>query len=306
MRIPRLLASVLGVGALAVPTLAACQPAPANQTRSTSAAVVAATTALWTPPKDPNFRWQWQITGKVNTSVSPASMFDIDLQDAVPSTQTVTSPLGTSTWAAGENAGVIPALHAQGKIVICYLSTGAWENWRPDASLFPASSKKNSDGWPGEKWLDIRPAAWASWTSIMWARMDLAARIGCDGVEPDQNNPIGNNPGYTVTTSIQKAWYLEVARQAHLRGLSVGMKNGVETTDADTAAAFDWNLNEECNQYSECDTLKPFLDAGKLVLNAEYKGTVSATSGFCKNDQTLGISGNKFKLSLGGFRQVCP
>jgi hypothetical protein len=233
-------------------------------------------------------------------------MFDIDEQDAVPSSQVVTSTLGSSTWAAGQNRTVIPALHAKGKIVICYLSTGAWEDFRPDASLFPSSVLGKSDGWAGERWLDIRRAAWPKFAPILWARLDLAKKIGCDGVEPDSNNLAGNDTGFPITLADQKAWYLEVAAQAHARGLSVGQKNGVDTTDADTAAAFDWNLNEECNQYQECDTLQPFVAAGKLVLNVEYKGTVAATSGFCPKDHAKGISGMKKKLSLGAYRVLCP
>jgi Glycoside-hydrolase family GH114 len=125
-------------------------------------------------------------------------------------------------------------------------------------------------GWDEEYWLDIRPAQWHRFAPIMWARFDLARSIGCDGVEPDQNNPIGNNPGPPITLADEKAWYLEVARQAHARGLSVGMKNGVEVTDADTVAAFDWNLNEECFYYEECDIVDQFIRAGKAVFSTEY------------------------------------
>jgi hypothetical protein len=172
-------------------------------------------------------------------------------------------------------------LHAAGKIVICYLDTGAWESYEPDATLFPGKPgwKKGDPatdvilrgtGWDGENWLDIRRSQWTRFAPVIWARLDLAKSIGCDGVEPDQNNPVGNNPGPAIGTADEKAWYLEVAAQAHARGLSVGMKNGVEVTDADTAAAFDWNLNEECFFYDECDALDPFTDAGKMVFQTEY------------------------------------
>ena len=122
----------------------------------------------------------------------------------------------------------------------------------------------------GEKWLDIRVASWPQYKALIEARLDLAKRSGCDGVEPDQNNPSGDRAGFAITLADQKAWYLEVARMAHDRGLSVGQKNGIETTDADTIAAFDWNLNEECNMYSECDVLSGFIKAGKAVFQVEY------------------------------------
>ena len=128
----------------------------------------------------------------------------------------------------------------------------------------------NSTGWEGERWLDIRQASWPKFAPILWKRLDLARSLGCDGVEPDQNNPLGNDPGFPITRADQKAWYLEVARQAHRRGLSVGMKNGIETIDRDTVAAFDWALNEECFQYRECHVLTPFIRAGKAVFQVEY------------------------------------
>ncbi|MFQ5739279.1 MAG: endo alpha-1,4 polygalactosaminidase [Acidobacteriota bacterium] len=31
-----------------------------------------------------------------------------------------------------------PSLHAQGRKVICYISAGSWESWRPDAGQFPS------------------------------------------------------------------------------------------------------------------------------------------------------------------------
>ena len=100
--------------------------------------------------------------------------------------------------------------------------------------------------------------------------MALARRIGCDGVEPDQNNPIGNRPGFPIGRADERGWYLSVARHAHAAGLSVGMKNGVEVINRRTVAAFDWSLNEECFFYAECRRERPFVEAGKAVFQAEY------------------------------------
>ena len=257
--------------------------------------------AVWRPA--PGTAWQWQITGTVDTSVSPATMFDIDLQDAVPADQTVTVPgFGSVTWPEGDNAGVIAKLHSMGKKVICYLDSGAWENYRPDATLFPSSVIGNDTGWSGERWLDIRPVSWPLFAPIIWARMDLARSIGCDGVEPDQNNPWGNNPGFPISLPDQKAWYLQVAREAHLRNLSVGQKNGIDTTDADTIAAFDWNLNEECFRYSECSALSGYIAAGKAVFQVEYDGSPAT---FCRQARELNFSSMKKDRDLSARRVVC-
>ncbi|MDF5755029.1 endo alpha-1,4 polygalactosaminidase [Spongiactinospora sp. TRM90649] len=224
---------------------------------------------IWRP--GPDTTWQWQIVGKIPKTLEKVDMYDIDLEAAVPSARTVNVPgFGGVKWKAGENAGVIDRIHAAGKVAICYLDTGAYESYRPDAKLFPKQVIGANTGWDDENWLDIRPESASKFAPIIWARLDLAKQIGCDGVEPDQNNPLGNSPGFPITAAHQKAWYLQVARQAHARGLSVGMKNGVEVIDRDTVAAFDWALNEECFYYSECDEVKPFIDAGKAVFQTEF------------------------------------
>jgi len=115
------------------------------------AAVFASSSTSSTGWLTPTTTWQWQIQGAIDQTVD-AQMFDIDLFDARP----------------GEiNAGVIDSLHSKGKKVLCYLDTGAWESYRPDANQFPASVIGNSTGWSGEKWLDIRESAWPKFASII-------------------------------------------------------------------------------------------------------------------------------------------
>jgi hypothetical protein len=221
----------------------------------------------------------------------------------MPSARSVSVPgFGTVKWAKGDNAGVIDALHRRGKVVICYMDSGAWESYRPDAALFPRSVIGNSTGWDGENWLDIRPASRVRFAPLIWSRMDVARSIGCDGIEPDQNNPIGNNPGFPVTTVDQTSWYLQVAAQAHARHLSVGMKNGVESINSATVNAFDWALNEECFQYGECGTLLPFVRAGKAVFQTEYQGNPAS---FCPVARQDGFSSMLKDLNLDAWRVAC-
>ena len=242
--------------------------------------------ATW-QPRPPGPEWQWQLVGRVDESVD-AEMFDIDLFDARP---------------GQVNGGVIQRLHRRGKIVICYLDTGAWESYRPDAEAFPSSVIGRGTGWAGERWLDIRRASWPRFAHIVWRRLDLAQRLGCDGVEPDQNNPVGNNPGFPITYADEKAWYLEVAGQAHRRGLSVGMKNGVEIVDRELVAAFDWALTEQCFQYRECARFEPFVAAGKSVFQVEY---AVPPSRFCDLSRRLGFSAMAKRPALGRWRRACP
>jgi hypothetical protein len=265
--------------------------APASARTTTRSERTILLSEVWSP--SPGTTWQWQLVQKVDPTALSVEMVDLDLFDARP----------------GQiNEGVIDALHANGIVAICYLDTGAWESYRPDAWRFPRSVlgnrsyASNGDPWVGERWLDIRRRSWPKFAPIMWRRLDLAARLGCDGVEPDQNNSWGNKPGFPITKADEKAWYLKVAREAHRRGLSVGMKNGIEVIDAEMVAAFDWALNEECFQYAECGRLMPFIHAGKAVFNTEYRGEAAT---FCPRARARGFSSLKKHLALGPWRIAC-
>jgi hypothetical protein len=199
---------------------------------------------VWTP--GPGTTWQWQLLGAIDTTVD-VDMYDIDLFDAPQA--------------------VIDALHADGRIVICYFSAGSWENWRPDVAAFPVATRgRNLAGWAGERWLDVRsPAVRAALAD----RLDYAVQRGCDGVEPDNVDGYTNRTGFPLTGADQLDFNAWLADEAHARGLSVGLKNDVGQTAA-LEPLFDWALNEECFQYQECDTLAPFVNAGKAVFHVEY------------------------------------
>jgi hypothetical protein len=90
--------------------------------------VTASAASIWQPSSDASISWNWQLQGTVPTSTN-VQMFDIDGFD--------------------NSAATVAALHARGTIAVCYLDVGTWENWRSDASQFPASVLGSSNGWPG-------------------------------------------------------------------------------------------------------------------------------------------------------------
>ena len=92
--------------------------------------------AAWYKPSV-NTTWQIQYEGSLLDESWAVDVYDID----------------------GFNASkaLIDGLHTQGRRVICYFSAGSVESYVPDASSFPASVQgKVMDGWPDEKWLDVR------------------------------------------------------------------------------------------------------------------------------------------------------
>lgn len=198
-------------------------------------------------------RWQWQLqpdrAGRINTGYA-VEVYDIDLFDAPDS--------------------VIADLHAQGRMVIAYFSAGTSESFRSDFTEFQSSDMGNTlADHPNERWLDVRSA---NVLRIMQARLDLAARRGFDGVEPDNVDGYTNNSGFPLTADDQLAFNRFVANEAHRRGLSVGLKNDLDQVPQ-LVAYFDFAVNEQCHEFNECDALKPFIDAGKPAFNAEYHAT---------------------------------
>lgn len=101
--------------------------------------------------------------GSVKTVKPDVAIWDLDLYD--------------------NDKETFAALHKAGKHVICYFSAGSWENWRDDQKSFKKEDLgKALDGWPGEKWLNVKSQ---SVRNIMKKRIKLAADKGCDAIDPD-------------------------------------------------------------------------------------------------------------------------
>ena len=255
--------------------------------RSTPTSVVATPTSThgesptptsgeWAPT--PGTTFQYQLQGAIDTSVN-ASVFDIDGFD--------------------NDASVVATLHAKGKHVICYMDAGTYENWRSDANQFPSSALGASNGWPGEKWLDIRQVAILQ--PIMAQRAKICADKGFDAVEWDNVDGYSNTTGFPLTASEQLTYNRLLADIAHNAGLSVGLKNDVDQIP-DLVSSFEFTVNEQCNEYDECDTLLPFVHAGKAAFNVEYNLN---TSQFCPSDEKKDITGIKKTLDLTAWIQSC-
>jgi hypothetical protein len=102
----------------------------------------------------------------------------------------------------------------------------------------------------------------------MEARMDSCRDKGFDGIETDNIDGYLNDTGFPLDYDDQLEYNIWLAETAHARGLSIGLKNDMDQAP-ELLAHFDWALNEECFQYEECETLLPFIEAGKAVFNVE-------------------------------------
>ncbi len=227
----------------------------------------------------PGTSWQWQLSGTIDTSVD-AWMYDLDLFD-------------TPTH-------IFDELHSKGRVVVCYFSAGTWEKWRTDKDHFPSSVQgKSLEDWPDEKWLDIRQLAVLA--PVMTARLDLAVEKGCDGIEPDNIDGYSNKSGFPLTYDDQIYYNTWLADQAHIRGLSIGLKNDLNQVK-DLVQIFDWALNEQCFQYNECEKLLPFVKAGKAVFGVEYEGN---PDNVCPKANSMNFDWLFKKINLGAERHAC-
>ncbi len=202
--------------------------------------------AVWRPA--PGLSWHWQLDGALDLD-RDVDVYDVDLFD-------------TPT-------AVIGKLQARGVKVICYLSAGSWEPYRPDAHTVPEAAIGGPlPGWPDERWLDIRHEAVLA---MMVRRLWLAAAKGCDGVELDNMQSwIEPNTGFWLTAYDQIAFALTLFAEGRRRGLAVGLKNDLPQMQA-LLPDLDFVIVEQCYEYDECDPLDAVVAAGKAAFVAEYK-----------------------------------
>jgi hypothetical protein len=129
--------------------------------------------AIW----QPKVNTTWQIVlyqplavDSTTRSIDPnVEVFDIDLWDNTDD---------------GTVSDTIDNLHRLGKKVICYFSAGSFEQDRtlPDSGEFkPADIGAKMIGWD-ESWVNLKSDGIRK---IMANRIDLAAKRGCDAVDPD-------------------------------------------------------------------------------------------------------------------------
>jgi len=230
--------------------------------------------------------WQWQLQDEIDPTID-AAIYEIDLFDASPET--------------------IATLKADGRRLICYISVGTVEDWRPDAAEFPAEAVGDPyEEWPGERWLDIREIDLLA--PVLLARLDLCREKGFDGVEPDNVDAFSNETGFAIDAADQVRFLRWLAAEAHGRGLSIGLKNDPELA-ADLVDVFDWALTEDCYVDGWCEEMAPFIAAGKPVFMAEYTDQLSRLQfgvAVCPFAASLGFSAILKGRDLDAARGSCP
>ncbi len=245
-----------------------------------------ASAARWRPPpRNAYFQYQLQAssapsrTGGIATGICAKavggsrcvrpSIFDIDLY----------GPDGKTP-----NRLAVRAITSAGGYTICYVDAGTYESWRPDARRFARDLLGRANGWPGERWLDVRHATIL--LAIMAPRIAACAAAGFRAVEFDNVDGYANDTGFKITSVDQLRYNRALARLAHRYGLAAGLKNDYGQVAA-LEGIFDFAIDEQCLDYRECTLLEAFVHARKAVYDVEY-GPVSARA--CAVARALGVN----------------
>ncbi len=247
------------------------------------AAVSAVAAAHWQPPARTSFSIILSVAPAPNEIMTPAKAIDLDLFDTKAST--------------------VATLKQRGKKLICYLSAGSWENWRPDKNKFPPSViGKPYDGWPGERWIDIRAQAVKN---IMKARMELCKQKGFHAVDADNVDSYQADTGFHLKRADAVAYLRFLAAEAHKRGLAFGLKNATELSNA-VLPDMDFAVTEDCFDQGWCAASKNFIQANKPVFAIEYTDNGISFAAFCQKAKQLGLSPLYKKRNLDTWERRCP
>lgn len=182
----------------------------------------------------------------------------------------------------------IKEIKSRGTKTVCYVSVGTAEDFRDDISKFPASVMgKTLSNWASERYLDIRKLKVL--LPIMTKRFERCAAIGFDAVEADNLDVYSNDSGFELTDKDTIRYAIALVKIAKSQNLEIVQKNLVELIP-ELEKMFDFIMVENCFAQKLCDELKPYLDAGKIVLNAEYIEEKIDFPKACKELSGRGIS----------------
>jgi len=228
--------------------------------------------AYWKPK--PGLKWNWSLgtnPSKIPIENTDYEVIDVDLY-------TVTKD-------------IINKMHKNNKKVICYFSAGTYETQREEAQGMlevKGLVRTKMEEWD-EYWLDYRLS---EIKPFMTERLDLAQSKGCDGIEFDNVDTFTNVDWDDAPSVADQLKYDKwLAKEAHDRNMAAGFKNSIELLE-DLKDIFDFAINEECNEYNECDDYSVFLNNDLAVFVALYGYTTSKSfmKTVCEQTKDLDLS----------------
>lgn len=234
-----------------------------------------------------------------STPPGPGASFQIQLDGGVPDDTGAAIVIVDGSVPAD----AVATLHANGAYVVCYLSVGTSEEWRPDVGEFPGSVLGEPlRDWPDERYVDLR--ALDSLAPIWSARLDECAEKGFDAIDPDNIDAFENESGFPLTADDAVAAVAWLAGEAHARGMAVGQKNASSLTPRLVGIA-DFAVTEECLEQGWCGEVAAYVAAGKPVLAIEYVEDGASLGRWCVAAEDAGLSLLVTTLELPGTGARC-
>jgi len=272
---------------------------------------------IFNPPT--NFRWQYQLSASAADGTSYPSTQGINtVVCAVPFTGgSCVEPMiidfdfyedasitGSNTFLY--TTGAVNSLHSMGKKAIGYVDAGDTEQVRPDYQQYVDFDNACNGCLIGNPFSGFRNEYMLNLNNdkgqadfirqMVAARTDRVAANGFDAVEYDVLANYENRSGFTITYATQASFNISLATIAHTHFLSVPLKSDVDqATDSTIESAFDFVIDEQCNQYSQCGNYSSWQAAGKSIFNVEYK---LSTGKFCPQDNSTNFNGILKNYSL--------
>ncbi|MFK8081487.1 MAG: endo alpha-1,4 polygalactosaminidase [Granulosicoccus sp.] len=201
----------------------------------------------WRPRASDNLKWQLQLQGDIKL-IDGVDVYAVDY---------------TTSQAS------INAAKATGAKLMCYLSAGSAENWRPDFNQFPQVVVGNAyEGWPGEWWLDTRNID--ALAPIMRARIQACKNKGFDVIDPDNVNGFENNTGFPISRADSIRYIKWLAAESHRNGMAFSLKNS-ETLVMELLGDIDMMQSESCFRWGNCVNASRLSAVDKPVFAVEYE-----------------------------------
>lgn len=169
-------------------------------------------------------------------------------------------------------AEVVTNLHNQGRKVICYFSVGTYDASLADHASFhaadvrevvPTSMRISANE---ERWIDTRSS---SVRTAMLARLDMAAKKGCDGVDPGYTDSYTSTTGFELSRGTALSYLQFLHAGAEERKLAIGLRDTAALVD-ETVGWMGWSINEGCEGRWDCALFWPFVGAGKAVFHLVF------------------------------------
>ena len=121
--------------------------------------------------------------------------------------------------------------------------------------------------WPGERWLDTRSP---NVREIMRGRLDLARLPrAAMASSPTTSMPICSTRGSSWMRRLNSTSIASSPPRHTGAASPAGLKNDLDQIP-ELVTDFDFAVNEQCFEYTECEPYADFVMAGKPVFNAEY------------------------------------